>query len=185
MPKKVKRIAELAEGLGLDKESLAEVRGKISERSRSGLLAALRVHAGLTQKELAARMGRTQSAVSKLETAKNDDFRLGDVREYASVLGLNVTIDLSAPRTLAQEIRLQQERFVMLIDRLRECERDDSSISAALDKFKNDMSARILDLFLKMTPAASGTPAEERIPRLSAGTLEERERTAEASCPIR
>ena len=185
MPKKVKRIDELAEGLGLDKESLAEVRGKISERSLSGLLAALRVHAGLTQKELAARMGRTQSAVSKLETAENDDFRLGDVREYASVLGLNVTIDLSAPRTLAQEIRLQQERFVMLIDRLRECELDDSSISAALDKFKNDMSARILDLFLKMTPAASGTPAEERIPRLSVGTLAEPERTAEASCPIR
>lgn len=73
----------------------------------------------------------------------------------------------------------------MLIDRLRECERDDSSISAALDKFKNDMSARILDLFLKMTPAASGTPAEERIPRLSVGTLAEPERTAEASCTIR
>ena len=46
MPKKVKRIAELAEGLGLDKESLAEVRGKISERSLSGLLAALRVQIG-------------------------------------------------------------------------------------------------------------------------------------------
>lgn len=169
MPKKVNDIAELAEGLGFDAKGLAEVRRKVADRSVSGMLAALRARKGLTQKELAVRMGRTQSAVSKLETTDNDDFRLGDVRAYASALGLRVSVGLEEPRTLAQEIRLQLDRFVGLIDRLKVSDSGDPSVAAGLDKFKNDMSGTLLDLFLKLTPAASISAGDGNL-ELSVGT---------------
>lgn len=172
MPKKVNDIAELAKGLGFDAKGLAEVRRKVASRSVSRTLAALRASKGLTQKELAARMGRTQSALSKLETTDNDDFRLGDVRAYASALGLRVSVSLEEPRTLAQEIRLQLNNFVGLIDRLKEYDGGDASVSASIDKFKNDMSGTFLDLFLKLTPAAS-IPAGNGNPELSVGALPE------------
>lgn len=70
---------------------------------------------------------------------------------------------------MAQEIRLQLDRFVGLIDRLKEYDGGDASVSADLDKFKNDMSGTLLDLFLKLTPAAD-VPAGDGNLELSVGT---------------
>jgi transcriptional regulator with XRE-family HTH domain len=45
---------------------------------------------GLSQKEVAKRLRCHQSWVSKFEARKDDDIRIGDLRRYASVLGLEV-----------------------------------------------------------------------------------------------
>lgn len=184
MPKKVNDISELAEGLGLDTAGISKVRQRVASRSVSNMLSALRVRCGLTQKELASRMGKTQSAVSKLETASDDDFRLGDIRAYAAAIGFGISIDFTEPMTLAREIRQQLDHFVRLIDRLKEFDSGDAAVSEALDKFKNDMSGKLLDLFLVLTPAARNSATEQNS-ELSVGFLPESSEFPAESCSAR
>lgn len=62
-------------------------------RDLSEGLVAERVKLGLTQTEVAARMGTSQSAVARLE-AGDGDLRLSTLERYASALGMELRWDL-------------------------------------------------------------------------------------------
>ncbi len=55
----------------------------------AGELVTLRQAAGLSQTEVAARMGTSQSAVARLE-AGNGDLRLSSLERYAAALGRQI-----------------------------------------------------------------------------------------------
>jgi len=57
-------------------------------------LLAARVHAGLTQEEVAASMGTTKSAVSRLEGAGKHSPSVSTLRKYARTVGCDVEIRL-------------------------------------------------------------------------------------------
>ena len=57
-----------------------------------------RQRAGLTQEEVAVRMGTTRSAISRLEGSRKHIPALSTLRRYADVLGCDVEIQL-VPRT--------------------------------------------------------------------------------------
>ncbi len=73
----------------------------------------------MSQKDIADRIGCTQSRVSKLESTNDADLRLGDLARYAAALGLRVNIVLesneSTPvarvKSLAFQIRHELERL--------------------------------------------------------------------------
>jgi predicted transcriptional regulator len=66
-------------------------------RALSGELAARRIALGLSQTQIGARMGTSQSAVARLE-AGDLDVRLSTLDRYASALGMRL------------DVRLQRER---------------------------------------------------------------------------
>jgi transcriptional regulator with XRE-family HTH domain len=60
----------------------------------------------LSQKDIAEKIGCTQSRISKLETTHDADLRLGDLAQYADALGLRVNIVLeSKERTPVTRIK--------------------------------------------------------------------------------
>ena len=62
-------------------------------------LLAARAHAGLTQEEVAASMGTTKSAVSRLEGAGKHSPSLSTLKKYAKAVGCDVEIRIvPAPR---------------------------------------------------------------------------------------
>lgn len=56
----------------------------------------LRTAAGLTQKELADRLGTTQSAISRLEDADSEGHSLSMLRRIAEALGATVDVIVSS-----------------------------------------------------------------------------------------
>ena len=68
---------------------------QMAERRRalSDDLVSERVRLGLTQTEVAARMGTSQSAVARLE-AGDGDIRLSTLERYATALGMELRFDL-------------------------------------------------------------------------------------------
>ncbi|WP_222264607.1 helix-turn-helix domain-containing protein [Modestobacter marinus] len=69
------------------------------EEGRRALVAQLvgaRVQSGLSQTEVAARMGTSQSAVARLESGELDA-RLSTVERYAAALGRAVSWQVTAP----------------------------------------------------------------------------------------
>jgi transcriptional regulator with XRE-family HTH domain len=67
-------------------------------RALAGDLVARRTSLGLTQTEVAARMGTSQSAVARME-AGDSDLRLSTVERYAAAVGLVVDWTIREPAT--------------------------------------------------------------------------------------
>ena len=59
-------------------------------------LAIQRTVLGLTQRDLAQKMGCTQGWISKLESTDDRDLRLGDLARYADAIGLRLRVVLES-----------------------------------------------------------------------------------------
>ncbi|HET9060452.1 MAG TPA: helix-turn-helix transcriptional regulator [Acidimicrobiales bacterium] len=66
-------------------------------RSLAAALAAKRLELGLSQTEVAARMGTSQSAVARLESGEAD-LRLSTLERYAAAIGQRLGWELCAER---------------------------------------------------------------------------------------
>jgi ribosome-binding protein aMBF1 (putative translation factor) len=62
-----------------------------------------RTEAGLTQEELAARIGTRQSVISRIEDADYEGHSLTILRRIASALDLNVRVDFTSKRKRARQ----------------------------------------------------------------------------------
>jgi transcriptional regulator with XRE-family HTH domain len=82
-------------------------------------LLALRGARGLSQEEIAERLGCTQSRVSKLEAGTDAALALGDLEGYADALGLNVRIVLMDKETTdVDEVKYHAVTINKLMDDL-------------------------------------------------------------------
>ena len=90
--KHLTQIAQLAADLAGD-PSMAESVVKHDRATRFvSALADRRVSSGLTQKDVASRMGVSVSTISRLEDSCDADVRLGDLISYANAVGINVSL---------------------------------------------------------------------------------------------
>ena len=53
-----------------------------------------RVAAGLTQSQMAVKLRCSQSRISKIEDSQDADLSLGDIQDYARIVGLKLKLDL-------------------------------------------------------------------------------------------
>lgn len=88
-----RKIASDAELRRMVEENLAEMRVEQE-------LAALRDKLGITQRELAARMGVTQPAIAKLESGRAKNLELRTLCRWATALGshLEIIVRTGRPR---------------------------------------------------------------------------------------
>ncbi len=105
--KRYDSVPEMARDLSEDRAFADAVTKKIEERNIISHLMAMRALQGLSQQDIAAKMGCTQSRVSKLETGKDDDLRIGDFHAYAEALGLELFILMASKEAppIAEQIK--------------------------------------------------------------------------------
>lgn len=93
-------------------EDVKAARPAVSARTRSAvedtlmlaqLIHDLRISAGLTQKELADRMGTTQSVISRLEEGGGSGNRVDTLARVANALGRHLVI--SFPETVPAKLK--------------------------------------------------------------------------------
>ena len=75
-------VFTLAASLGYAPKAVAALQQKVADTDFTAMLEARRQAAGLTQAEVARRMGVTQSTVSRLESDRWQDLRLGELDAY-------------------------------------------------------------------------------------------------------
>jgi transcriptional regulator with XRE-family HTH domain len=78
-------------------------------RALSEQLVARRMKLGLTQTQVAARMGTSQSSVARLE-AGEDDIRLSTLERYAAALGSRLDWQLRDSTSQRQDARRQDPK---------------------------------------------------------------------------
>jgi transcriptional regulator with XRE-family HTH domain len=77
-----------------DKEFVDTLKDRLSRRRIVKTLAALRAARGLSQGDVAKKLRCTQSRISKLENGYDDELRVGELKDYAEGLGLELQLAL-------------------------------------------------------------------------------------------
>jgi transcriptional regulator with XRE-family HTH domain len=99
-------------------------------------LMVLRASRGLTQADIAEKMGCTQSRISKLESAKDIDLTLGDLAKYAGAVGFRLGVVLE-PRETTAVGRVKKLAFQIKdeLDRLAGLAQEDQKIAQGVAGF--------------------------------------------------
>ena len=110
-------------------------------------LMVVRASRGLSQGDVASTMGCTQSRISKLESSKDADLRLGDLARYASAVGFRVGVVLEPTETTAVErVKRLASRIKDELDRLARLARDDRKIALGVTSFFNEAFFDLVDV---------------------------------------
>lgn len=99
--------------LSEDQALRAEFDKNTPKRELAMALRALRKHAGLTQQQVAARSGLTQSRVSKMETPTGPIATTASLNRYADACGSDFCIAFPAKGTM--HTRLDGDGFICAI----------------------------------------------------------------------
>jgi transcriptional regulator with XRE-family HTH domain len=87
----------------------AEVREEVQKLAASTRvvdeLCRMRTRAGLTQAQIAERIGCTQSRISKLEGSADRDLSLGEIFDYVKATGSQISIGMGKPLTHVQSVK--------------------------------------------------------------------------------
>ena len=112
-----------------------------------------RVRKGLRQKDIAARMGVSNSTVSRIEDSLDADLRLGDLTNYAAALGLNLSFFFEEPNLpAAEQIKHCVFKISELLEHLtelaKECN-DDQAIVDGIMRFRGEVLFNFMERYVQ------------------------------------
>ncbi len=146
MGQKINSISELGFDLGFSETDVEEINEDIKGAALPRLLTTLRAQSGLTQSELAEKLGVTQSYVSKLEHSKSDKLCIADVHNYVGALGYETSLNIFKPKNLTQEVISTYEHLVKLFEKFQESTRSDVDILLNMAEFESLAARNIIKL---------------------------------------
>lgn len=132
-------MAELCD----DKQIVQDVANNISRSKLVAELAEMRVRKSMTQKDVATKMGVSDSKVSRFEASFDDDLRIGDVKAYMHAIDVEASVALLDK---SMSTTNQIKHYVFEIERLlthltsiaKECG-DDRSIVDGISRFRGEV----------------------------------------------
>ena len=95
---------------------------------------------------MAKKMNTSQSFISKLESASNNQIKNDDMCFYLATLGYEITITISKPQNIAQKIKGTYSQLVGLVKELQKCAVDDDCILEGIASFETEAAHNMLNL---------------------------------------
>ncbi|NCD33397.1 MAG: XRE family transcriptional regulator [Spartobacteria bacterium] len=154
---KYNSVADMVDSLTDDTHFKAELEQELNNKSMAKTLFAMRCRRGITQAEMAEKIGCTQSRLSKLENTDNENIKMGDLIDYANVLGLNLSINFHEKMTAVESIKYHAFQIRKHLDHLAQLAHGDEQILSGVKEFFNEYLFNMLNLFKK---SADKLPAE-------------------------
>lgn len=125
-------VSEMLRETGAAPALVDALEQRVAERALVKHLVVQRVHHGFSQADMAQRLGRTQSWVSKFEASRDAELRLGEVEQYLAALGLQFRPVVSRRSQKAvDEVKYHALRIQQLLQRLAALASDDDPKLAA------------------------------------------------------
>ena len=141
--------------MGIDKETASKVAENVKNHSISQNLTVLRAKTNLSQAEMAKKMKTSQSFISKLESASNDQIKMDDMCTYLATLGYETTISISKPQNIAQKIKSTYNQLSELLAELQKYAVNDDSILKGIAKFELEATHNMLHLASALLESSS------------------------------
>lgn len=146
---KYNSVTEMSRSL-TDEKFSKKVAEDIEQKKVAKLLFTLRCNAKLSQKEMADKIGCSQARISKLEKCDNDNIRIGDLKDYANALNLELNIGYSPQgRTAVDSIKYHAFKIREKVNYLESLAQKDQQISDGVANFFGEALNNIVNMFLK------------------------------------
>lgn len=130
-----------------DNDAASEIKNEIRSQKLATILHSMRCRAGISQQEMAERLGCTQSRVSKLEHSDTSRITVRDLEDYSRNLGINLIIRFQENMTAAEHVKHHFSQIKRHLDHLRELAKDDPEIAKGVDQFYNEWFLNTLKHF--------------------------------------
>jgi transcriptional regulator with XRE-family HTH domain len=136
MGEKYNSVSEMIGGVSKDNSHKELVDKQIKERSLSKFLFCLRCGHGLSQKELAEKIGCSQSRISKIEHARDVDLTIQDLVDYGKALKLQVEIGYRNPSAkIVDLIKYHAFKIKAYLNELNGLVKDDEALRKSIKTF--------------------------------------------------
>ena len=136
MARKYSDVSEMVKRISSNEEFAEETVEYLSQRTLARFLSTLRCSAGLTQKDMAERMGCSQSKVSKLESSPDEKIAVKDLVQFGHALDKRLAIGFENQGiTIVEQIKRHVFSIKHLLDQLAALAKYDDVIDRGVSRF--------------------------------------------------
>jgi transcriptional regulator with XRE-family HTH domain len=112
-------------------------------------MAQLRHHAGITQKEMADKLGVTQPTISKLESSKDGDLTLDQIMGYVKVTGQRICLQIGKPPSDKEAVILYANGLKSRLEALTDIANESIELRGEIKGFLADAFWRLFNIIAK------------------------------------
>lgn len=142
-------VDELMRGEGVSQEVQSKVMELGNETRLVLQLAKLRQKSGLTQEDIATRLEVGQSAISKLESGKDEDLTIRQIREYARATGERIAVHFGKPYTHVEATKLHALGIKLHLESLAKIANQHDELEGDIQAFFGEACYNILNILAK------------------------------------
>lgn len=147
MAKRHKSVPDLLRDVGVDASFQARLEDELAKKHLAKTLFAMRCAGGITQEEMAKRLGCSQSKISKIEHSDDADLQFGDLIACAKALDVQMSIAFHKHMNSVEGVQYHALRMKEHLDRLAALASRDDQILESVARFFNETLFNFLNLF--------------------------------------
>ena len=176
-------VEALMRGEGVPEEVQKKVKHLRTETRLVSQLAALRQSACITQEDMAARLNVTQSAVSKLESGRDEDLTIKEVREYSRATDERLAVVFGKPLSHVEAVKLHADGIRQHLSALAGLAHGDEDLDRAIQGFFGEAFFNILHILSKCSDKlpSNGNGFEIELSTLSSSSRARKPKASTAS----
>lgn len=145
--RKYASVAALLQGEGASKEVQARVAELEKETRITRQLACMRSAAGITQAQMADRIGCTQSCISKWESESDEDLTIKVISDYCRITNQRVGILVGKPMGHVEAVKAYAWGLRDRLKALAAIARGDDQMEKGIQAFFGEAFFNLLDIF--------------------------------------
>jgi transcriptional regulator with XRE-family HTH domain len=136
MGTKYKNVLEMIKSISKDDAFKELATREIKGKTLAKFLFYLRCNHNLSQKQLAEKIGCSQSRISKIESALDKDLTMQDLLDYAKALNLNLEIGYRHPSVrIVDLIKYHAFKIKAYLNQLNSLAKEDDLLKESIGKF--------------------------------------------------
>jgi transcriptional regulator with XRE-family HTH domain len=142
-------VAELLKGEGAPATSIKRVQALSGKTRVAQQLVQIRIREGLTQAELAKKIGCTQSRISKIEAGHDEDITLGIIRDYVKATNGRISISCGKPMNHVEAVKAHAFGIKRHLESLADIAQKHDELHSHIQGFFGEAFFNILDILSK------------------------------------
>lgn len=141
-------VADMVRSVSEDRQFADDFERRVNSRRLVKHLFALRSGKNMSQKDIAERVGCSQSRISKLESGNDEDLRLADLAAYLRALGLDLCLVFGQQdSTLVNKIKYHALAIKRLLTELGKLAQTDERIAEGVAGFHGEAFFNLIKIF--------------------------------------
>jgi transcriptional regulator with XRE-family HTH domain len=131
-------VEELLKGEGTAEETQEQFNELAKETKLVEQLIEMRKAANLTQQQIAEKIGKTQSAISKLESGRDEELTVSEIHDYSNATGQRFMLMFGKPLIHAEAVKWHAFGIREHLSKLAKIAHTDGQIETAINSFFNE-----------------------------------------------